>query len=365
MSVFPQDDPNDPFYKNGLQWNLKSGAGINAREAWKSSLGSGVVIAVIDSGYTPHSDLQLSGADKKYLPGVTIISRKNRENPNGGAYYSNDALDTGTGHDANFCRQGERAVDSAWHGTAVMGIAAAATNNEKYIAAVAPDAVILPIRVEGPCGIADTDIATAVQWLGGYSVPGLDDLERNTPKVVNISVGGAQGACKDHNKTAFEILDLLEIVVVLAATNGDEHGNPLRAGNTYPLNCSQSAIVVGAVDKLGNIMPGSGRGGGGREIDVVAPGVAVQTLKNTGTRGPDRDTVEADDGTSFAAPHVAGIAALILAKYPKLKPPLVKKAIMETARDGQCKDNGGNQCGKGLVDANAALNRARELNGEK
>jgi len=138
--------PNDPRYNE--QWNLfEPTAGINAPAAWDRATGSGVVVAVLDTGYRPHGDL--SGA---ILPGYDFISDAFMGNDGNGR--DNDARDPGDWLDPGDCGPHDPfdLVPSSWHGTHVAGIIAARTNNSRGVAGVAHNARVVPVRVFGKCG---------------------------------------------------------------------------------------------------------------------------------------------------------------------------------------------------------------------
>lgn len=108
-----QATPSDPNYNN--QWHyFESAGGLNLPDAWDSSTGSGVVVAVIDTGYTSHSDL-----NSNLLPGYDMISSPDVANDGGGR--DSDARDTGDATFANECNDGRPARSSTWHGTHVAG----------------------------------------------------------------------------------------------------------------------------------------------------------------------------------------------------------------------------------------------------
>ncbi|MFF2923324.1 S8 family serine peptidase [Streptomyces celluloflavus] len=366
--ALPTDYPNDPEYKKE-QWNLTNkDVGIRVRGAWEQgALGRGVTIAVIDSGYAKHTDLpdeEKEGTPRKVLKGITIITGKDRASDGSiedKGTTGDGAQDPGDWAHEDLCGQGfpKKDRDSSWHGTNVMGIAAASTNNGKWVAGTAPEATILPIRISGPCEWKDEDLLEALFWLRGTQIKGLTDIEER-PKVVNISLGG-QKKCPPSIKNAFDSLHDEGITVIIGAGNGFE-GKAQEVKDRYPANCSENPIIVGASDEKGNYWELSSYGTG---LDVLAPGVDVYSLSNTGKTKANKENGAKETGTSFAAPHVAGIAALLYSKYPNLTPSQVKEVIKTGARkplQGNCRSAPAH-CGSGVVDANKALKGAGEILG--
>ena len=336
--------PNDTRYSE--QWDyFDTVGGLNLPNAWDLATGSGVVVAVLDTGITNHSDLNanvIAGYD--FISTASVAGDGNGRDP--------DPTDVG---DAS------GGYPSSWHGTHVAGTVAAVTNNNKGIAGVAFNAKIQPVRVLGKGGGYDSDIADAIVWASGGSVSGVP--ANSTPaKVINLSLGGS-GSCGSTFQNAINSAVSRGSVVVIAA--GNENQN---VSNASPANCS-NVIAVAANDKEGNR---SWYSNYGNLITVTAPGgetcipnaaqTACQTATtskgilstlNSGTNGPVAETYAFYDGTSMATPHVAGVAALMLSAKPSLTPAQVKSTLQSTARPlpGTCP--GG--CGAGIVDAYAAV----------
>jgi len=174
-------------YSGVTSWPA-GGFGTKAPAMWPSTNGSGVVVAVVDTGIRPnHPDLA-----GQILPGYDMISADS----NGGYFRAND----GDGRDADASDPGDwtegqcgTARGSSWHGTHVAGTIAAVANNATGVAGVAPGAKILPVRVLGRCGGTDVDIAAGMMWAAGVAVPGAP-VNPNPAKIINLSLGGT-GAC--------------------------------------------------------------------------------------------------------------------------------------------------------------------------
>lgn len=332
---------NDPLYPS--QWHYHEPVGgINLEAGWAQADGSGVVVAVIDTGYRPHADLVAN-----LLPGYDFISSASR------------ARD-GNGRDADASDQGDWGrylglipLDSSWHGTHVAGTVAAATNNGIGVAGIAYNAKVMPVRVLGKDGGATSDIADAVVWASGGHVAGVPDTA--TPaRVLNLSLGGS-GSCGAAMQSAIEGATSRGTVVVVAAGNGDPlTGKGIDARNTTPANCD-GVITVAATGRNGGRASYSNFGA---VVEIAAPGGNgsdyVWSTYNDGKKKPGKDSYAGEpfQGTSMAAPHVAGVAALMLSKNPSLTPDQVSNILRSSARPfpAAC-----DQCGAGIVDAGAAL----------
>ncbi|NNC14184.1 S8 family serine peptidase [Corallococcus exiguus] len=328
--------PNDPLY--AFQPNLSpSLPGINAPAAWDRARGAGVVVAVVDTGYRPHVDLAanlLGGYDFVTLPfwGGAV-------NPNDGDGRDGDARDPG-----DWCVSDPNRQTSSWHGTHVAGTIGALTNNGLGVAGVAHGARILPVRVLGMRGGYTSDIADGIQWAAGAPVAGVPD--NTTPaRVINLSLGGP-GACNYTYANAIDSARLRGAVVVVAAGNSGTD-----AANSAPANCP-GVVAVASLDASGARSWFSNHG---PTVALAAPGENVLSTYNSGTTVPGSDTYDYSSGTSMAAPHVAGVAALMLSANPFLRVDAVTSLLRSTSRPFPAACMG---CGIGIVDATAAVNAA-------
>ncbi|MCK8435009.1 S8 family serine peptidase [Streptomyces sp. D2-8] len=330
--------PNDTEY--GKQWDLfESTAGMNVPAAWDTTTGSGVTVAVIDTGYVTHSDLAaniVGGYDFISDTAVSVDGNGRDSNP----------ADPGDWYNDNECGQGIPASSSSWHGTHVAGTIAAATNNGKGVAGVAYGAKISPVRVLGKCGGYDSDIIDAITWASGGTVSGVP-ANSNVAKVINMSLGGG-GACSTATQSAINGAVNRGTAVVVAA--GNENQN---VSNASPANCN-NVITVAATNRAGSRASYSNYGS---LVDIAAPGGETRTSKangilstlNSGTKTPSSENYDYYQGTSMATPHVAGLAALMKSANSALTPAQIESAIKANARalPGTC--SGG--CGAGLADA--------------
>jgi serine protease len=342
--------PNDQRF--GEQWDLtEPTGGINATAAWDTADGAGVTVAVIDTGITPHSDLSgnvLTGG-YDFISDAANARDGNRRDPN--------PNDEGDFQNVGDCGS-PSFVASSWHGTHVSGTIAALTNNGTGVAGIARNAKILPVRVLGTCGGTVSDIADAITWASGGRVPRIP-ANPNPAKVINMSLGGA-GACGRTFQRAIDGAVSRGTTVVVAAGNSNAD-----VSGFSPANCN-NVVSVASNDRGGNRAFYSNFGAG---IDVTAPGGEVRLETDPpGTRSTPQNgilstlnagtTVQAAEtyftymGTSMAAPHVAGLAALMLGEKA-LTPAQVEAALKAHARPlpGSC--TGG--CGAGIIDASATI----------
>jgi len=335
--------PNDPNY--AAQWHYyEPVAGINLPAAHDLATGAGVVVAVIDTGTTPHSDLA-----GQFLPGYDFISDSNVAMDTDGR--DADPTDEGDYAPAGDCDVGAPATNSSWHGTHVAGTIAMLTDNGKGMAGVAPGAKLLPVRVLGRCGGYDSDIADAIVWAAGGTVAGVPG-NANPAEVINLSLGG-KDACSATTQAAIDSALARGAVVVAAA------GNDNKDASAYtPAGCS-GVIAVGAVDRAGSRATYSNYGA---TVDLSAPGGdatnPVWSTSNASALQPTNESYAAKFGTSMAAPHVAGTVALM--QSLKTNPPAVVEAILKaTARPLPVACPLG--CGAGLLDAAAAVAAAAAM----
>lgn len=360
----PLFTPNDPYY-GSQQWHHQAvtatnPGGTNLPTAWDISTGAGVVVAVIDTGVRPHADLAAN-----LLPGYDFISADSDgtfTTANDGDGRDSDASDPGDWALAGACGSGQPASNSSWHGTHVAGIIAAVTNNSLGVAGVAFGAKVLPVRVLGVCGGFISDIAAGMRWAAGLNVPGVPD-NPNKAKVLNLSLG-ATGACLATFQDAVNAVRAAGSVVVAAT------GNDSATTIAQPANCA-GVIAVTSHTRLGdnadyaNIGAGtaiSGPGGGFGSL-IPGDGAGVYSTLNTGTTTPLADSYAGYAGTSMNAPHVAGVAALLASLQAALSPDTVRSVLTSSARPHPagtyCATR--SDCGAGLVDARAALDRLNSL----
>jgi serine protease len=288
--------PNDPDYTK--QWNFRS---INVEQAWDETKGDGTTVAVIDTGVTQVPDLKLT----KFVPGYDFVhDRVNADDDNG-------------------------------HGTHVAGTIAQSTNNGYGVAGIAYEAKIMPLKVLSAGGGGTVaDIAEAIRFAAD-----------NGADVINMSLGG--GGESRLLKEAIDHAYNKGVVIVAAAGNSNQNAAAYPA--RYP-----RVISVAATDAAGEKSPYSNYGAG---VDIAAPGgsEAGKILQNTIDPSSGQSVFVGFQGTSMAAPHVAGVAALIKASGVT-EPEEVLKALKQSVRKVQ--EDPLNHFGAGHLDAGAAVKLA-------
>ena len=331
--------PNDTFYSSENWHYYDATGGIRADQAWDVTSGVGSVVAVIDTGITNHSDLNanvLAGYDFINDAAMARDGNGRDANPN----------DEGDWSAAGECGTGSPASNSSWHGTHVAGTIAAVTNNAKGVAGVAYGAKIVPVRVLGKCGGYTSDIADAIVWSSGGTVTGVP-ANANPAEVINMSLGGS-GTCSTTYSNAINGAVGRGTLVVVAAGNSN-----VNVSNAVPANCP-NVVAVAATTITGQRSSFSNYGTG---IDLAAPGSDIYSTLNTGTTTPGTETYASYNGTSMAAPHVAGVAALVQARATTPKTPADLEALLKsTARPFPVTPT--QTIGSGIVNAKAAVDAA-------
>lgn len=335
----PAFTPNDPMYAN--QWHyFEAAGGVNLPSAWNLSTGAGVVVGVIDTGITAHSDLAAN-----ILPGYDFIADPDTSQ-DGDSLRDADASDPGDWAPAATCDPADPITNSSWHGTHVIGTVAAVTNNSKGVAGIAYNAKVVPLRVLGRCGGYTSDIADAIVWSIGGAVGGLP-INPNPVDVINMSLGGP-GNCGATLQQAINAAVSAGTVVVVAS--GNEGAD---AGGYEPASC-QNVVVVGASNRAGG--RATTYSNYGTVVDISAPGGEgsnyIRSTFNTGTSLPGAEAYAGYQGTSMATPHVAGVAALVQS-VATVSPASMEGILKSTARalSTACPEG----CGTGIVDATAAI----------
>ncbi|QWT18452.1 S8 family peptidase [Bacillus sp. NP157] len=334
----------DPLYAR--QWPLHDArAGIDAEVAWHYTHGEGAVVAVLDTGSTPHGEF-----DGQLLPGYDFISDTARARDGDGR--DADPTDEGDWQDPGDCgrRLGAR---SSWHGTHVMALAGARQGNRLGIVGVAPAAKLVPVRVLGHCGGQLSDLIDAIAWASGGDVPGTPPIERRAD-VVNLSLG-TPGACGESLAEAIAQARARGVAIVAAAGNGG-----MNASAIAPANCP-GVISVAALDRQASLAWYSNHGA---RITLAAPGGSRNGVRtddlvsalDLGSRNRYRSVFGYEAGTSMAAPLVSGAVALMRALDPTLSVDAIDRHLVDNARPARCPK----ACGAGLLDAGATLDAVAE-----
>lgn len=373
--------PNDTYYAK-YQWHLKAADGVptqggvanfggsNINNAWDVADGSGVVIAVLDTGITSHVDVDTSLADAGYDFIVdSFVSGRATDGRVPGGWDTGDW--TTEEPWLSECTDADNPPeDSSWHGTHVASTSGAErTNNGAGMAGGAYNAKILPVRVLGHCGGYDSDINDAIVWAAGGHVDGVPD-NTHPAQVINLSLGGS-GACPANDPAAQAVAaaNALGAVVVVSAGNSGAD-----AANYSPASCPGvvtvaatgitsrrafysnygSSVEIGAPG--GGVYPNDGSSG-----TPINDGFVWQAL-NSGltTPVPDDSDYGGYAGTSQASPHVAATVALmqsarLAAEMPLLTPAEVLGILQSTARTPAVAPPANRSIGAGIVDAHAAV----------
>lgn len=282
MPIFPIRPILPPIFRNQpVPWNISQ---VKAPLAWRRGInGTGVKVAVLDTGIAKHPDLVISG-------GVSFIPGSSSYNDNHG------------------------------HGTHCAGIIAA-RNNRIGVVGVAPNAKLYGVKVLSDSGSGSSS------WI----IAGMEWCVRNKMNVASMSLGGKSAPMTAYANAVKRCQDN-GVTVVIASGNSYGSSFPwvcAPANSVLSRQPNASPIAVGAVDSRSNIAGFSSRGGRTspwNQVWSAAPGVSV---KSTYLRNGYRSM----SGTSMACPHVAGLAALIVQRYPGISPANVKRRIATTSTD--------------------------------
>ena len=353
--VKPARTPNDEHYH--LQWHYEN---ISLPDAWDLETGDeDVVVAVLDTGYLDHPDMagQWVTNEDGTVAGYDFVSEANS--------YDGDGLDPDPF---------DTPYDS--HGTHVAGTIAAATDNEAGVAGVSWDSRILPVRVLGPWG-DDYGIGQGLRYAAGLENDS-GTVPETAAKIINISLGSQGFSCIPQEKSEFytEVYDDVVrgqgVLVVKAAGNEN-----CRYVDGFSID--HHVVTVSATDYANERSYYSNYGFG---IKVAAPGGDVtRDLNEDGYLDGVLSTVcyVTDDcerysfwhGTSMAAPHVAGVAALMMSANEDLN----AYDVIRLLRDDHPDENAGPivqdlgeegwdaTYGYGLIDASLAVQVSQDITG--
>jgi serine protease len=330
---------------------------ISAFAAWDVTHGSpNIVVAVVDTGYQPQP-----GLAGRILPGYDMISFPDIANDGDGR--DADALDTGdavTPADLANLPQDCEVRRSSWHGTGVAGIIAANTNDGAWTAGIDWAAKILPVRVLGRCGGFDSDIADAIAWAGGLTVPGVPT--NPTPaQVINLSLGGP-GSCAPVYQGLADAVYARGYARAIVASAGNDGGD---VADDSPANCpgfmaiASTTGVSGSLANFSNSGPGILISAPGGAANFRTPADSVIVLSNTGLSAPDAYTVVNEGGTSVSAPMVSATISLMLSVAPTLGPDAIASILAASAKPFPSTSNcTTDTCGAGILDTGAAVRMA-------
>jgi serine protease len=409
--------PDDPLFLPttgaGGQWYMQTPnqttgdlAATDAVSAWGITTGNpSTVIADVDTGVLfNHPDLQRAGLGSggRLLPGYDFVGED--ENPSTGLALGTYLIaNDGDGWDPDPSDPGDwisstdqqntlfpasncPIANSSWHGTRVVGILGAITNNAVGIAGMTWGSWILPVRALGKCSGYDSDIIAGIEWAAGISVASQANPVPDNPypaNIINLSLGGP-GSCITAYQIALTAVTNMGALVVVSA------GNASGAVGA-PANCSATIPGIIAVAGLRNVGTKVGYSSFGPEVGISAPAgncvntvgaclKSIDTTTNLGTTVPGDNSytneTNSNLGTSFSAPIVSGIAGLMRSVNGNLTPKQLVARLESSAtpfpvntlalpvcpasvtgtEECQCPPSG--ECGTGMVNALSAVNAA-------
>ena len=292
-SAAPAQAASDPLLDD--QWGLMDAA-TGAPQAWTQSRGNGVLVAVLDSGVQlAHPDL----ANNLWRnPGETPANGVD-DDRNG---YVDDV------HGAHIKALNGNVEDDNGHGTHVAGIVAAQAGNGTGGSGIAPGARIMSVKVLDANRAGDSSqLAKGIR----YAVD-------NGAKILNVSING-DGTSPDLDQALTYAGQKGATVVASAGNNSRD----IDLAPSYPASSTEPAVLtVTATQRTGSLLSIANRGL--RSIDLAAPGGHIlSTARGSG--------YELREGTSMAAPFVAGSLALLAAARPDLAQPALRAALVESA----------------------------------
>ena len=260
--------PNDPYY--GSEWHLDK---VGAPTAWDSTQGSGVTIAILDSG--------VDGAHPDLLPNLV-------------AGY-------------NFVDNNTNTSDVCGHGTAVAGTAAASTNNGAGVAGVAGQAKVMPVRI----AYFDTTYNSCYAYYSTVA-NGITYAADHGARIANASYGGLAGSLTIQS--AGQYLKGKGGLLFVSAGNDGVNGNVAATTTMIPVSATDGNDVIASWSSYGNY------------VALSAPGTGIYTTSRGGAYG-------SWNGTSFSSPLTAGVGALLMAANPSLDNLTVENLLYSTAVD--------------------------------
>jgi subtilisin family serine protease len=289
--------PSDPLL--GEQWAMSSSVVLNLREAWKSSQGAGVTVAVVDSGARlDHPDLA-----------PNIWTNFGETPGNGRDDDANGYIDDVHGVDLTSSSKGNKPDDGNGHGTHVAGIIGAAANN-KGVVGVAYKAKLMIIKVIGADGRGKTSaVAEGIRYAAA-----------NGARIVNVSLAGT-----DEDPALTEAIKAANAANVLVVAGAGNDGRNNDARPIYPASVAAPNLVAVAATSPDNGKDLAKISNYGKlTVALAAPGEQVLSASKSGQ-------YESRTGTSMATPHVSGVAALMAAERKDLSAVDLRAQLLQTA----------------------------------
>ena len=348
-----QAQPSDPMYAS--QWNLTDPVGgIGAPRAWDITTGdANAPIAILDTGVLPHPDLA-----GRVVGGYDFVADVNFSNDGDGR--DADATDPG-----DFVTDAEKSApgsplqgcsttNSTWHGTMVAGTLGAAVNNGSGVSGVNWSSPLLNVRVMGKCGGALSDVADGIRWASGLAVPGVPanheararhqpqprGRRRVRPDPAKRHHGG-DGERLDHRRRGRKQQRRRRRTIGPRTATASSRSR--RRRRTDRARSTRTRVRASRSPRL-----------------AAASAAAFRCFATAARTPPIRTAYGYGQqlGSSLAAPHVAGIASLVLAMNRAMQPAEVRALIESKARafptvsTDPCSTS---LCGAGIADAAGTL----------
>jgi len=400
----------------------------DAVSAWNITTGSpGIVIADVDTGVLfEHPDLLRAGLGGRLLPGYDFVGPDYNPKSPYNALGTYDIANDGDGWDPDPSDPGDwisqadidnpnqlfandTVANSTWHGTRVVGVFGAITDNNVGTAGMTwgspsqPGPWVLPVRALGKGGGYDSDIIAGIEWAAGLTVTNPDGpAVPDNPypaDIINLSLGG-ESTCPSAYQSALSAVTGMGVLVVASAGNSVTPVTGTSSVET-PANCSASVPGMIAVAGLRNVGTKVGYSSAGPEVGVGAPagncintsGPCLRSIDTTtdlgltvplgGSSYSYTNETNANVGTSFSAPIVSGIAALMRSVNNNLTPAQLVARIQASATafppnpyppntvglpmcptldptTDECSCLSSGQCGAGMVNALSAVQWAQK-----
>lgn len=288
---YAQKLPNDPAFAAGLQWDMQL---MDMPAAWDITTGnSNIIVAVLDTGIRPHPDLDANVLNTGY----NFVDN------------NNDPTEPLT-------------PTAEFHGTHVAGTIAAIGNNGMGIAGTAWGVKLMPVRVLGPLYSTDDAVINGMLYAAGLP-NNSGKLPPQKANVINLSLG-SQSSCSQAYQQAINQVTAAGVVIVASAGNNSSSSIP-----ETPASC-QGVISVAAVDSMTSLTSYSDyqpyvtvAAPGGEELE----GVTAAVMSTFPIQQQGQIAYRYMQGTSMAAPHVAGVVALMLSVNPSLTPTQVQQIL--------------------------------------
>jgi serine protease len=368
-AAVPQGTPNDTYFSR-LQWNFSI---IGLPSAWDINAGgsASVIVAIVDTGITTvKQNITFPLYTGSAIENVSLAFDVNPDMPTSRLVSPRDFV---------FMGASGPVLDMDGHGTHVASTAAEQTNNSLLLAGVAYNTRVMPVKV---CvGYWEMMIANAMEGRSGYLVApddgfcpddavagGIRYAADNGAKVINLSLGGEGQSPAERSAILYAVSR--GAFVSMSMGNDFENGNPTN----YPAAEAPSIEGAMSVGAVGKSLTRAYYSSTGSYIEVVAPGgndrdpgtgedegfiwqsTLLFTDQSPSLAVPRFDRYEAIgyEGTSMSAPHVAGLAALLMSQSSSYTPAVVEALVKATAKDlgAAGKDN---DFGYGLIQPRAAL----------